>query len=234
MRTFFYLIFLSIGLSLNSFAQSEAKAEYFGMMDDWLEGTISVDNKRVLTGLLRFNYFENILHLKLTDGTIRAFNAQDIQRFDLADEFGRRYFISASLEEAGISKPYFFEILVECKTFALMRLQTAYSYKKQSNATSMTGMQIQQPVPVVVKQRRYYIFDDEGKISLYLLVSDANSGDLFLNKGKRKKVVERDLLEVYMKDDYPDVKKYAKKNSLNVKNESDLFKIFQFYKDIEN
>jgi hypothetical protein len=231
MRTFYFFALISSCTSFyhSALAQTDAKLEYSGMMYDWHEGAVYIDEKTVVNGQLRFNYFENVLHLTLADGNIRAFNAQNIQGFELSDASGRRHFISVSPDDESSQKD-FFEILVECKKFALMRHQRAYSYQKTNNS----NMFVPQNVPVVVKERSYYIFDDAGEISLYLIVANANSGDLFLNKANRKKVVETDLLEKYMKDAYADVKAYAKKNSLNFKKEDDLLQIFEFYKDIEN
>jgi hypothetical protein len=231
MKILFFLVLISSFISPynSASAQTEAKLEYSGMMYDWHEGSVHIDEKTVVNGQLRFNYYENILHLTLTDGTMRTFNAQNVQGIELAGPSARRHFISVPLEEKS-SQRFFFEILVECKKFALMRHQTAYSFQKPSNSNVL----IPQTVPVVVKERRYYIFDDVGEISLYLIVANANSGDLIFNKGNKKKLVEKDLLEEYMKDAYADVKTYAKKNSLNFKKEDDLLQIFEFYKDIEN
>jgi len=232
------IVFLFGPLVSTVCAQNEVIQKYRSSLNDWKNGSVQINGKTIIEGLVRYDRNENIVTIKTKEDT-RSFNAQGVQRFEIDDADGMKYFISSPNKKTSDENAtcYFFEILKECGHFALMMQEKAYTYKKVNNPVLSTPAGLGQTTRMVVVEKTLYIFDEEGNIKPYMIITESEgvAGISPLPKVKVH-IVDKGLIKYHMGegDRYTEVKAYAKKNKLSFRDRNDLVTILTYFKKLES
>ena len=244
----YILFFLTISLVASScfsqgLSEKQLKKEMKTDIELWHIGTIQIDSDNDLNGEFRYNQYEDILTFKGED-ELKIFTAKNVMSFDFFDndKGQRRFFISVLFSEEGNSTAAtieFFEVLKELKHFALL-VKESYNVTDDNNNgssgyyNSLSGNYVP-GVPNFKKSYKLqkvetlYFFDDEGSIQPYYKIIQTKKLLHIFNKYTRSKMIDTSCPEKYMRNLYPQVKLYAKKNKLNFNRPDEFVKILNFY-----
>lgn len=222
----FRIVILLVLIVFTADAQNEVKQKHQSNLDDWRNGSVLINDGAVIEGQVRYNWLENIVTIK-TEQDTRTFNAQGIQRFDMEGVSGMRHFISSPKELTTDAKAtcYFFEILLECKHFALMMERNAFAVGNTDTKTRE-----------VMVEKFLYLFDEDGNINLYMTVKETEVmgfAGFYSGKKPTSRVVDKNLMSRYLGNRFHEVKEYAKRNNLSFWDRNDLISILSFYKELE-
>lgn len=226
---------------------------------EWSEGTVVLTDGKTLTGQLRLNTKTGLLAFE--QGEIsRSFNARNVAGFSYFDavENKVRNFLSVTYRsvkpkddgafavmkkdrqkttsEMGV--PHFYEILVDCRTFALLSTFGQISVT-QSNGTPLaadpsTGNTLfsGSPSTSYAQTETLVIFDEQEIVTPILDITHTETDRLIFDGSKTKNKLDKSVLENYTKPYYEQLEAYAKERKLSFKKRDDLIKILEYYKTL--
>ena len=244
---------LLIFFSCNLLAQKTKKQEARLLSDraEWFEGSIMLTNGNELKGLIKYNDRNGVLSYQ-DDTEFRVFTPLRVAAFEFFDESKQkqRIFYTLTYEdyETNVDRPFFFEVLKEYKSFAILSKSDRLDIDQKNTSTSFSGFSssagIADPyapreVRLVISQTEtIYIMKSTGEISPYFKVINTDDGTKSLilagrDTKTKNKMIDPELLEEFIApSDYEKLWQYADTNNLSFKKKEDFLKILDFYDEI--
>lgn len=193
------LLVLLLAVSITTPAQKSP-------FDTWHEGKIVLTSADTLTGLVRYDLRQDLVHF--TDRRNNAvYTAQKVLFFEIFDVSltGYRTFFALPYSTAtGYRTPVFFELLEDGKLTLLSR---EYFEERRYHSPHMMGSY---SVQVVVD--RFYFFTERGEVEEF----SGNRNDLFRRMGSRSS----------------DVEEFVRQNRLRLDEKPDLRRAVAFYNSL--
>lgn len=240
-RWFLLLIFFCL-LDLRVNAQGSTDLSESGV--EWNPGGVEMTDGTVIKGLVRYQPISGILSLSAGDISKSFVPRMVLEFWYVEGDNGDRhtfYSVTDSTEE-GDGKQYFFEVLKEFKTFAILsKIQPAKVELKENNSPAYDGFG--RPIVTLgntngtintITTETLFIFDADGKMTPYLKLTEKNSeGVMWFGRYDKshhqKKTLDHDVIEDYTAPYYSQLKKYASDNGLKFTSKDDLMKILDYY-----
>lgn len=254
-RTIYLLFSVIVLLSTEKvFAQVIDVTKVTDADKEWSEGAITLTSGETLKGLVKLNTKTGLLAYE-NGTTSKSFTPRNVLMFSYFDEVlkQKRSFIAVtykseptnkkkgkgSVSENGI--PQFYEILIECKNFALlsstgrMNLRTtdgsAYSGVPASNMPIPTPVFSNGPTTTYSQTETLLIFDADGNITPLLDITSSETDGTFFDTSKTKsKKLDNSAIEKYTAPHFEKLEEYANAQKLSFKRKDDLIKILDYYK----
>lgn len=229
---------------------------------EWNEGSVTLTDGTVLTGLLKLNTKTGLLGYE-NGATSKSFTARNVLGFSYFDavQLKERRFLSISNRDTKpkddsnlavmkkdrqqtrqeLAIPKFYEILVECKTFALVSTVGRLIIKQSSgdyNNQQTPGSTLQLPVPYTGASTTYssnedlLVLSEDGTLETVLEITSTEVDRQVFDSKKVKGKVEESVIGKYTAPHYGEVVKYARERELKFKNREDLIQIFEYYKSL--
>jgi hypothetical protein len=229
---------------------------------EWNQGTIMLTDGKTITGLVKLNTKTGLLGYE-SGANSKSFTARNVIGFEFFDavENRKRSFLSVdykdaapkddgafaalkkskqkTVQETGI--PQFFEILVECKTFALLstvgQLHITTSAGNEMGVSPGTGIPIypSSPSTTYSQTETLLIFDADGVVTPLLDITSTETDRLIFDDARTKtKKLDNSIIEKYTTPHFEQLKEYAKERKLSFKKRDDLVQILEQYKSISS
>ncbi len=136
-----------------------------------------------------------------------------------------------------MSVPQFFEILVECKTFALLstvgQLHVKTSQGKPASTSPAGGTMFGSSSTTYSQMEVLLIFDVDGIVTTLLTITNSETDGLIFDESKTKtKKLDKSAIEKYTSPFFDQLKEFAKERDLSFKKRDDLVQILEYYKSI--
>lgn len=233
---------------------------------EWSEGSVTLNNGTVLTGLLKLYHNTGLLGFE-SGATSKSFTARTVLGFSYFDvrEQKQRNFLSLTYDDskpkdddalAVVKKdrqtiksekgvPTFFEILVECKKFALINKVGRLSIKQN------TGEYINDPAnpnagkpgfqnnngfatrsTTYMSNETLLILAEDGTMEIVLDITNTEVERAGIDSKKTKGKAEETVIGKYTAPHYGAIVKFARERELKFKNREDLIQIFEYYKSL--
>jgi hypothetical protein len=228
-----------------AFGQKEKKKEKEELMsirEEWFEGSIMEKNGTELKGLIWYNDNNGVLSFR--DGNnARVFTARSVAGFECFDENLQKQRVYYTLEyddpeHEGGKRPYFFEVIKDFKTFAVLAKTNPVEMEVKGNNNSVYS-----PYPIIAgpggnnytevsQTETIYFLNSKGVIEPYLkVIKKEFIGRYYWDEKREKnKLVEPRLLAEYITEPvYEKLETYAKSNDLKFRNKEDFLKILNYY-----
>lgn len=256
MRVSYFVFFL-----LGCFCAGNVTAQTIDMdkatVDDveWSEGTVTLTDGKVLSGLLRLNTKTGILGYE-SGATSKSFTPRNVLGFSYFDEQQQRErkFLSIAYSDTKpkddgtfavlkkdrqktkqeLAVPKFFEILVEYKTFALVSTIGRLTIKQKggNHSTDVTMGSYGSPSTTYSNNEDLLILAEDGTFEIVLEVTTTEVDRTMLDNKKTKGKVEEIVIEKYTAPYYDEIVAYARERKLKFKDRDDLIQIFEYYKTL--
>ncbi|MCD9016925.1 hypothetical protein [Parachryseolinea silvisoli] len=224
------------------FSQQNAKKKKSqGETLPWYEGSILLTDETRLVGQVRYDDRHGVLSYQDGDDS-KAFNERRVIAFEFFDQElkQRRQFITLPFEESG--QPFFFEILKELKTFAIL-VKTDLLEMKQNNAgggsphinasgTAVAPSTMPGSVRATQLETVYLMSKDGELFRLFKRSVDHDPDDLVQTDGENdrgKGFYADHLIACIGKNRYMLLEKYAQENKLSFNRKRDLVKVMNYY-----
>lgn len=199
-------------------------------------GSVQTLDNNIVKGKITFNDNQGIVTVE-RDGESRSFTSKKSAGFEFYDSALLRHRIFLVFdytdESVGLTKPAFFEVLAEFKSFAVLAKIDPVEVKPQRGimprpASTMVGSD---HTKVAYQTETIFILNDRGEIERYVELREKEiEGVFFDTRGNRKKYIDKDLIEEYTGAHYAALKAFADSNNLDFKVKEDLIKILAQYK----
>jgi hypothetical protein len=225
------LIVAAILIWFNASAQRK-KSAILANDGDTGVGSITLSDGTVLYGPVKYN--DNIGAVRLEDrDNPRTFKPSQVSAFNFfSEKFERdRDFLSLEFNDANAANIYFFEILKEFKTFAVLTKIDAIKTEVINNSTAY---------PYTASNRvratqteTIYFFTDQGKISPYLQIIETETPDNLIDWNTTKnRFLNKSLMEKFTGKYYAQLESFADNNKLSFKSKEHLVKILAYYSEL--
>jgi hypothetical protein len=254
-----YLLFSLIVLLLTEkvFSQVIDVTKMTDADREWSEGTITLTSGEKIKGLLKLNTRTGLLAYE-NGATSRSFTPRNVLLFEYFDEVlkQKRSFISVTYkaDPAGKKKgkgsasengaPQFYEILIECKTFALLssigrmdvttKAGTTYTGVPASNnffSQPSGNLDPNQITTTYSQVESLFLFDADGNITPLVDITHKEIDGTFYDRQKTKsKKLDSNAIENYTAPHFEKLEEYAREQKLSFKQKDDLIKILDYYK----
>jgi hypothetical protein len=233
---------LAVALSLPGASQDRAVEALLENVHNWREGRVMLSNGNELSGLVRFDDNSGILTFQ--DGDIsKTLIARSVAGFEFYDEGTKKQRVFISIEyDDGLttSKFYFFEMLKETETFAILSKVDPIDVQMKSTGSAPYLGPSGQHMPgttfrstEIHQTETVFIMDANGGIKPYVRIFEREVSDLFGDrKRSRNKFVDKKLLETYTGNYFAQLEDYAEKNDLSFKIKGDLLKVIDYYTEL--
>jgi hypothetical protein len=202
------------------------------------EGIVETVDDEFLNGKVIFN--DNLGIVTVENGReSRSFTPKKVLTFEFEDQELSRHRVfhvfDYTDEKTGFTKPAFFEVLGEFKTFAVLAKIDPIEVKPQKGImprvpSTMAG---RDHTKVAFQTETIFVMNDTGAIEPYLELREKEiEGVYFDTRSHHKKYIDRNLLEDYAGKLYVKLEVYASDNKLNFDVKEDLIKILGYYKEL--
>lgn len=218
--------------------------------EGWSEGSLALNDGTELKGLLKYNDKTGIVSYQ-NGRDSRSLIARSVAGFEFWDESLQKqrvfYTFPYEDEKDNIIKPFFFEVLFEFKSFAVLsraempeiNVKSKSIYNANDNRPVAERGLPGNPISTstyfgstaqVSQTEIVYFMNAEGKIEPYIEVVEKESDGFLVDKSRTtNKMIDKDLLEKYTGELYPKLRQYAEENNLKFKRKSDLMRILDYY-----
>lgn len=206
----------------------------------WYEGSILLKTGSELRGLVRYNDKTGILQYENGSNT-GSYLPRTVEGFEFLDEeTGRqRVFYSLPYQEAEntLSRPYFFEVLLELKDFAILSrvssldvdTKTKHHFYDPAYPTS-SGLLGTTKKTSYSQSEIIFFMRPTGEIIPYLELTETEiDKPLFDRSVSKSKVLNKDVLEEIVGPVYENLRAYAKEHDLKFTDRDNLIEIFKYY-----
>lgn len=201
-------------------------------------GSVENLDGEIFKGEITFNDNQGIVTVE-NDGESKSFTPKKAAGFEFQDmELSRHrvFHVFDYLNKGtGFTNPAFFEVLGEFQSFAVLAKIDPVEVKPQKGILprSANTMVASDHTKVAFQTETIFIMNDSGEIQPYLELREKEiEGVYFDTRTKRKKFIDRDLLEEYFGTLYPELEAYASANTLEFNVKEDLVKILDRYKQL--
>ena len=174
----------------------------------WHEGTLTLIDGKVLSGQIKYDFFNELIQFQSERGQNEAFTSKSVLTFEIKDKLqkvNRKFYCLPFHPEAGYESLRLFEVLVEGKMNLLVREEKEVRRQNYSYGVYVTPGQKD-------LIHSYYILKQGEKIKLF--------------GGKKSELLN--MMGAYAGN----VQKYMKKNRLSVGNRSEFAQIISYYNSI--
>lgn len=235
MRSFLILFFCAVNVCALGQQLSH------GQSADWVEGTIITNDDEELKGLLRYNDLQGILSYR-NGNEEKTFSARQIRMFRLVDgrSNSERLFYSLEFEDRkfSIRQPFFFELIREFKTFAVLskaepvQFNQAHAQSRRTRTTSneSSAMRIQQFEVIC-------FMSPDGLIEPFLEIETTiKNGPHAERQRNGETILNSALPEKYFGERaYAQITTFVRHNELRLNNKEDFLKVLEYFgKYLEN
>jgi hypothetical protein len=211
------------------------------------EGTIILNDGKELIGLVAYNDKTGILKYESGNDS-RSLTARNVMAFEVYDpDFdGNRMFYVFPKEDqkTGTIRPFFFELIKDFKTFAVLIRKEPVDLKEKKDLNPLSTKNLfpgstsdyENRGKVVIQQIEtfYLLKPGEDPMAYFSIIVENNLRKplLFNDKKVKEKYIEKDLLKEFMGSLFENVETYAKDNNLSFKDKPDFLKILEFYETL--
>lgn len=248
-------VLLWVFCSHNTRAQKEPTAQdltnsSFNIRNDveWSEGSLILNDGTEYKGLLKFNEDTGVLGYQ-SGNVSRSYTARNVVGFEFYDYTlnRQRVFYTFMYEETAtdIEKPFFFEVIKEFKTFAVLTKTEPIDVERRKNQILSTPGSpvfdgtnpfLQSKATVVTstitayRDEIIYFMSSTGDIEPYIKFTQKAVDGTFYDRYKEKnKMLDDDLLKKYTGAHYAELEAFAEENGLKPKRKDDFFKVLEYY-----
>ena len=228
----------------NSFSQHKAAQSLLAADLEWSDGSILTNDGKELVGVLRYNNKSGLVSFEQGNKSL-TFTARGVVAFEFFDEKmqKQRLFYSFSYEDPksqGVTRPQFFEALMEFKDFALLSKidpieiehKDVYSAPFHETDGVYTRSYLGSNVEVSQKEA-IFLMSSDGTIMPYVRIEEIDIDGYLYDRTKTKnKILDKNLLtDILGKDISGKLENFASENKLSFRDKNDLLQIFAYYKD---
>ncbi|MGC3945728.1 MAG: hypothetical protein QM762_14605 [Chryseolinea sp.] len=199
-------------------------------------GSVQTLDDEIVKGKITFNDNQGIVTVDQGRES-RSFTSRKAAGFNFYDTalLRHRVFLVFDYtdEAVGFTKPAFFEVLAEFKSFAVLSKIDPVEVKPQKGvlprvAPTMVGAD---HTKVAFQTETIFIVNDSGEIERYLELREKEiEGVLGDTRSHRKKYIDRNLIKEYTGVHYEALESFADTNKLEFNVKEDLIKILGHYK----
>lgn len=199
-------------------------------------GSVQTLDNEILKGKVTFNDNQGIVTVE-QEGESRSFTSKKASGFEFYDTalLRHRVFLVFDYtdEAVGFTKPAFFEVLAEFRSFAVLAKIDPVEVKPQKGVmprlpSTMVG---NDHTKVAYQTETIFIVNESGAIERYLELREKEIEGVFVDtRSNRKKYIDRDLIKEYTGSHYEALVSFADSNDLRFNVKEDLIKIMARYK----
>lgn len=248
--TSYLLIVLSVFFSEKLIAQKIDVNKAIVDETEWNEGTITLNDGSTLSGLLKLNTKTGVLGYE-KGATSKSFTARTVVTFNYFDaaENKKRYFLSISYDNLTLEKhaskknrakpyaesgvPQFFEVLVECKTMALISTIGRMNIRQWGqNPYETGGVGYVGTSSVYSRNETLLVLTEDGTAEIVLDVTNEERDNIFIDDNITYGDFNKSVLKKYTEPHFEELEAYAKERKLKFKKRDDLIQIFEYYKSL--
>lgn len=222
---------------------------------DWNEGKIYLTSGETLTGLVKLNTKTGLLAFE-SGSTSKSFTPRSVISFEYFDAElqAKKSFISVTYKSESTSGkkskapasenglPQFYEILIECKDFALLASSSKMNLKMNhtpggyTNAQTGVGIGLNNSSTTYSQTESLLIFDAEGIITPVLDITHTEIDQtLFGSSEKTKsKKLDNSAIEKYTTPHFEELEEFVRERKLSFKRKDDLIRILEHYNSLSN
>ena len=225
----------SIGVLTGAMAQ-ERRAQILQAKIPTGKGSVQTLDNEIVKGKITFNDNQGIVTVE-QDGESRSFTSKKSTGFEFYDTALLRHRVFHVLdftdEAVGFTKPVFFEVLAEFKSFAVLAKIDPVEVKPQKGImprlpSTMVG---NDHTKVAYQTETIFIVNESGEIERYLELREKETEGVFVDaRSNRKKYIDRNLIKEYTGELYAALESFADSNELDFGVKEDLIKILAQYK----
>lgn len=263
MRESYCVFLLLIGFYSGNLAAQTLDVDKATVDDvEWSEGSVTLSDGTVLSGLLRLNTKNGLLGYE-SGATSKSFTPRNVLGFSYFDirEQKQRKFLSIAYRNANpkddgavaamkkdkqrtkeeLAVPKFYEILVECKTFALVSTIGKLSIKQSTSGYSnnpAVGTYSPASTSYISSSTTYLsnetllILSEDGTFETVLEITNKEVDRSMFDSKRTKGKTEESIVEKYTTPYYEQLVAYAKERKLKFKEREDLIQVFEYYKSL--
>jgi hypothetical protein len=241
MKTLICLLFLELSIVV-AWSQDK-KTKIINEVADWSEGSVMLRDGTELKGVLKYN--DNIGLLSYESGsTSRSFTPKSVVGFEFFDESKNQQRVFYSLEDKDpkteAPRYYYFEVLKEFKTFAVLSKVEPLEVNERSGGGAPNYNPITGYTPGytysrtdIVQVETIFFMSSEGKLFNYLKIEERDIEDgIFDRKKTKNKLVNEGLMQQFTGEYYAELEGFADDNDLSFKRKTDLIKILDRYEQL--
>jgi hypothetical protein len=199
---------------------------------EWANGSIILKDGTEEKGQVKYNEATSLLRFQ-DDEDSKALTARNLLAFKFFDKTQNKQRVFYSLEdknkETELLQYYFFEVLEEFKTFAVLSKMEPVDIKTRSNG-NFDNMTLQTTTTVIRQIEIIYFMDESGQLEPYLQIveKDVDSQAWFDYKSTRNVMLNEFLFEKYAGKYWQDVEEYCKQNDLKLRRRSHFIKAVDY------
>lgn len=229
---------------------------------EWSEGSVTLTNGTVLSGLLRLNTKTGLLGYE--NGSVsKSFTPRNVVSFSYFDvqEQKQRRFLSLAYNDPKpkddgalavmkkerqrtkeeLAVPKFYEILVVCKTFALLSTVGRLNIKQTTGGYvntpaggthSPASKSYMSPSITYSSNETLLILSEDGTIEPALEITNKEVDRSMFDSNRTKGKTDESVIEKYTAPYYDRLVAYAKERNLKFKEREDLIQIFEYYQSL--
>lgn len=234
----YVVLAVSIGSScLAQKVRKPSKNKMITNINTWQEGSITLLDRTILKGLVRYDTYSSILSFQDGEDT-RTFIAKSVLSFTIYDEPTKhdRLFLSMDFLDAdiGYTKMYFFEVLKDYKKFGILSKTDPFEVQRKSSVTNSAGGGATTRKTTHYSQTStVFILDEAGTLIPYVRQvegSKMSNGPIRFPESRNKLMSEKEVLIDYIgKDTFEKLVEFAKQQGFQFKIREDFIKILDYY-----
>jgi hypothetical protein len=228
---------ISFILFLTAYSSAFAQFDSLGLNTTWNRGAILLTDNSRLSGFIQNNERLGLIKFKtaLDQTNEQSFQEKRIAKMEYFDsDLSRKrkfYSININDEESGFQDEVLFEIIMECKDFAVLSKKSNVQKAKRDRSTnygvSFTTVGYEQ-------LEKIFLVGVDGKAEL-IQVSSAFEKD----KGKLLAMpvgpfFDKETFKKFVGPAWKDINSYVKKEKLKLTEKDDLVSALEFYRELQN
>ena len=208
---------------------------------DWGQGSIMLNDGRELKGAIRYNEKTGIVSFE-SGKVSKSLTSRNLVGFEYFDErqSRQRVFYSLPYEDPtnNIETNLIFEVLRQFKDFAVLTKTDPFQVKQNTNNNNnpnptFLSNDLNSNSIKVTQVETIYFMEASGTIKPYCEITRKEvEKALFDRSVVKSKIVDKKLLQQYLKDKFADVTAYAKKEDLDLDTKEDFLKILDYYQGL--
>lgn len=241
MKTIFSILLAAVAYITNAQSTTLLKDA-----EDWCDGSIMTSQGTELKGLVKYNDKTGILSYHDGENS-RAFSPRTAAGFEFYDRSLEKqrvfYTLEYAEEQEGSNKQFFFELIRDYKTFAVLskvdRIEIEQKTGMANPVHTSTGVAGPTTWVEVSQKETIFIMSVDGSIEPYLQFVDMhdNRANVLLQEKdpkKRGKVLDEDVLAKYIGEPhFKQLQHFARENNLKFRKKEDFLRILTYYDAIK-
>jgi hypothetical protein len=233
-----YLVILLLFLRLECLAQDKKLSDKFSPNNQWYAGSLMLKNGAELKGMVKYREESGLINFSDGDEN-KTFTSMTVVAFEFFDESlgkQRMFYSFETLDpDSKRNRYFFFEVLKEFKTFAVLSRLTPIEQDLRTSPSGIgsNGMPTSMEVTGVKYSQTEFIYflGSDNKLEPYLRIVEQEIDDNFwFDRNKTKnRFVDEDVFARFAGEDWQKIDAFAKEKNLSFKRKKDLLQIFDYY-----